>query len=259
MLKTMVRRSTANFCSLRQGGERLVKPRLFGSVGATEVCRSNRNAYSGNPIVVLAKGVARTRRGAGPFCLVGWVLFLLPATVQAGEGPDSPLPAFQHVEGMIRAHFEEAKLGPTGLVTREDVQALITKLGKAGWQVEDQQEILSRTLPESHVLVKTLRNKRGQRFTKKASKYKLLYDRLERISDVPGGKKLLRDLMKLPDAHRYARPRASRGVPDLVSLLPKTGDGKKRRVKDYHQPTGNLYTQEDVLARLKESYDRASR
>ena len=60
----------------------------------------------------------------------------------------------------------------------------------------------------------------------------------------------MRDLMKLPDAARYAKIDTGRGVPDMIDFLPKSGSSKTRRVKDYKKPTGKLYTFNDLFKYL---------
>jgi hypothetical protein len=43
----------------------------------------------------------------------------------------------------------------------------------------------------------------------------------------------------------------------LLDLLPKNASGQTRRITDYHKPTGNLYTVNDLIARLAESHRQA--
>jgi len=45
-----------------------------------------------------------------------------------------------------------------------------------------------------------------------------------------------------------------RGVPGFLELLPKNRSGKTRTIKDYQQPTGLIYTEKQLLKRLKQSY-----
>ena len=86
---------------------------------------------------------------------------------------------------------------------------------------------------------------------RKAASYGLIYDRLERIADERGGQQLLRDLIKLPDAEKYAPQKTARAVPNLVDFLPKDASGKTRTVKDYQKPTGHIYTANDLVRWLQ--------
>src|SRR6185503_17441521 len=112
-------------------------------------------------------------------------------------------------------------------------------------------------LPDQHVVVRTLRSAAGKKFMRQVSGRELMYDRLDRISEVSGGTLLIQDLVKLPNGERYAKPMSGGGVPDLLDLLPKNASGQTRRIRDYHKPTGRFYTVSDLVAGLKESYRKA--
>ena len=81
-----------------------------------------------------------------------------------------------------------------------------------------------------------------------------IYDRLDRISQVAGGESLLQGLVRLPDGERYTMRNPPRGRPDLLELLPKDGSGKTRTIKDYGKPTGQIYTEADLVERLAASH-----
>ena len=178
------------------------------------------------------------------------------ARVGLGDGAD--FPRFARVQSAAQAHLRDARRRPADLISQGDAKALMEAISELGWDIEDQDAIVALTLPDGHGLVKTLRTKRGQEFMRRVAGYKLIYDRLERITGVPGGQRMFNDLVRLPDGHRYAKQTTVGAVPDLLALLPKTGNGKKRRIRDYDQPTGNLYTMTAVLARIQESYERAT-
>ena len=185
--------------------------------------------------------------------LVGFVTFL-HANAAAGDSCD--FPNFALVQRTTQEHFADLERGANDLVTREEVQSLLAKMEKIGWDVTDAKAILSLTLPNSHALVRVIRSKRGQQFERKVSGYKLIFDWLERITSEPGGQRLVQDIIKLRDGHRYAKQQTGGFVPDLVSMLPKKGNGRKRQIANYKQPTGNLYTPADILARLRESHTK---
>ena len=175
--------------------------------------------------------------------------------VKAGDR--SELPNFSTVEKTATEFFRKTERGPTDLITRSEVKQLTKQLADIGWEVADAAEIIAAALPDSHALVSTLRSKQGQKFMRKVAGYKLIYDRLDRVSQVSGGQRMLQSLVKLPDGQRYAAKQTRGGVPDLLALLPKSGSGKKRTVSKYNEPTGSIYTAKDLLARLRKSYEVA--
>lgn len=187
--------------------------------------------------------------------LIVAAIFLIFPHVARADG--SSFPAFDQVQATIQSHLDESKIGSTDLISRNDVRSLLGKLKDIGWKVEDGDDILGSLLSDNHVLVKVLSTKHGQRFMRKVAGYQLIYDRLDRISQEPGGRQLLQSLIKLPDGHRYARANTPGAVPDLVAFLPKGRSGRTRRVADYNQPTGKIYTASALMTRLEESYRRA--
>lgn len=182
---------------------------------------------------------------------------LVSSNLLAKAGDRSELPSFSTVEKAATEFFRQSRRGPTDLITRSEVKQVTKQLADVGWEIADSEEIIAAALPDSHVLVSTLRSNQGQKFMRKVSRYELIYDRLDRVSQVSGGQKMLRSLVKLPDGQRYAGMQTRGGVPDLLSLLPKSGSGKKRTISEYKEPTGSIYTPDDLVARLRESYAAA--
>jgi len=169
---------------------------------------------------------------------------------------EEQLPSFGEIQQTVEDYFRGTKQHPGDLISKSQVGEALSAVESLGWKSKDQEAILGATLDDQHVLVATLRTPPGKRFMSKISSRELMYDRLDRISTVSGGPQLIRDLVKLPDGERYAKPRSGGGVPDLLDLLPKNASGKTRRIADYHKPTGHLYTVTDLVTRLAESYQK---
>lgn len=150
---------------------------------------------------------------------------------------------------VVAKFFHDNELQRNAIITQRDVRPLLGTLKSQG-MILDQKELMQMIPGDDSALVRLLRTPNGRKFMGQTSNNKLMFDRLERITNEPGGKRLLRDLMKLPDAARYAKIDTGPGVPDLIDFLPKIGSSKTRRVKDYKKPTGNLYTFNDVVEYL---------
>jgi hypothetical protein len=187
------------------------------------------------------------------------LLFVVSLFACHSVGADEKsLPELNEVQRAIDAAVADAPaLRPGALVCQGEGAIIFARLEGIGWKVADKREILADLLPAGSPLVITLRSPRGQKFASQVADYKLIYDRLDRISQEPGGQRLLQDLVKLPDAARYAKQVTGRGVPDLVELLPKQRSGKTRRVQDYDKPTKKIYTLEQLQKRIRESYEQA--
>jgi len=162
--------------------------------------------------------------------------------------------------GVIQAHFD-AKKGykPTDLVHQGDVQDILAKLDRLGWRVADGQEILDKTLPTDHAMVKAFDSRQGTRFMRAVADYELIYDRMHRTAELPGGKALVRDIVKLPNGEIYAKMKPVPGNPTLTELLPKQRNGKTPLTRDFDKPTGYIYTAAQLAKRFEVSRKLAFR
>ncbi len=140
------------------------------------------------------------------------------------------------------------------LITQSDVKGVLKALAGAGWQPADGKKIIALALPDDDPLVKILGTKRGERFMRQSAGADLIYDRLDRVCRVSGGQRMITDLAKLPNGHKFAQLDRPHGVPGFLDLLPKTASGMRRSIKEYRKPTGRIYTEKQLLQRLKESY-----
>lgn len=168
------------------------------------------------------------------------------------------LPPFEDVEQVVDRYYVSQKdFRPTDLISQRDAQAIFDQLKRIGWDVADQKQITSQVLPDNHFLIQLLRSPAGKKFMRKTSSFGLIYDRLDRVSMQPGGRQLITDLIKLPNSEQFAKQKTTQGDPDLVALLPKDILGNNQQIANYSKPTGKIYTQSDLLDRLKTSHKLA--
>lgn len=201
---------------------------------------------------------------------VGWVVglasgFLLCSSLLRAQQPPAPastLPPFGAVQQAIEKPFAERRDWKTNdLICRSDVEQTLKDLERLGWKIpsEDAEKLLRRLLPDSHVMVTTFRTAAGQRFMRQISGREMMYDRLDRISEVSGGPRLIQDIVKLPNGEKYAKPMSGGGVPDLLDLLPKGANGQTRKIQDYDKRTGRVYTVADLVAAVRTLYRQAEK
>jgi len=165
------------------------------------------------------------------------------------------LPSFATLQRVVAQRL--AARAPGDLISQGDVAPVFQDFERLGWAVADRKDINDKLLADSDPVVAALRSRRGVKFMRQVSGYRLIYDRLDRIARESGGTRLIQDLIKLPNAARYAKAKPPRGVPEMHEFLPKGQSGRTRKVTDYTKPTGKLYTADDLLKRLRKSYDRA--
>lgn len=187
------------------------------------------------------------------FCLVGNMV------AEAAENT-KVLPSFAAIQAIVEQHFAAQRQFRSGdIICQSDVLSLFPRFEAAGWKVEDRDALIKKMLPASDPLIGILRSANGVKFMGEVSNEKLIYDRLDRIAQEPGGQRLLTDLVKLPNAARYAKMKTEPGVPDLEDFLPKGRSGKARHVKDYDKPSEKVYTVDDFKKALQKSYSLAQR
>ncbi|MBW3600971.1 MAG: hypothetical protein KY475_27360 [Planctomycetes bacterium] len=177
---------------------------------------------------------------------------------QAQDGTLKNVPEFAQIRALIESHFKNKSEFDRGdLITRGDAAPVLQEIEALGWKGVAQSAAAKNLLDDNEFLARELRSAPGKRFLRRASSYRLIYDRLDRISRAPGGPALIHDLIRLPDGHRYAKSDPGRGIPSLTDLLPKNRSGKTARVADLDKPTGRIYTLDDFLKQLEAGYREA--
>lgn len=183
--------------------------------------------------------------------IIGFAMIvILPVAAVGTARAEEKMPNWTTVQNVVQQHLSEKKgYRPGDLLSKGDVDGIFAELRSLGWKVKDQKEISKQVLADDDFLVKQLRENWSSALTRSVSGKKLLYDRLDRVSRVDNGKQLINDICKLPDA-KYA-------LDYLEDLLPKKPGGRTRKVKDFDKPTGRIYTEQQFVKRLRQSFDQA--
>ena len=193
--------------------------------------------------------LTQSRFMAGKLLLVLATLFCGAPTVAQQQGS---IESFQDVQQIFQWHFAHLSGYATGdLLTTRDVDPLFDQLARAGWEVEDRDEILARVIPSESFLGKTLRSSKGNEFFRNISRYSGAMDRVERMSKLPHGKKSIQRLV-------YELPM---GV-DFVKAMSTTPGGqyldyglsRTRKGKDFGKKTGHIYTEDALSQALQTSF-----
>lgn len=166
-----------------------------------------------------------------------------------------PLPAFSTIEKIVHDHFRKNHIDRRALLSRGEVQPLFAQFEKAGWKVEDEKDILDHVLADNDFMVQQLRTPQGRQFAAQIARYPEGYDRADRLRRLPRGERFLSDMVRGPDGYKLIEymTMSPYGY-NMGLMLSDTPDGR-----DFNQPTGRIYTSDQFLKRLRESYDRAEK
>ncbi len=158
-------------------------------------------------------------------------------------------PSWAQCQQIVRQQL--AKFGTGQPLTVSKVQAVLQALKAHGWQVADQAAILELVPGDDEFFVQQLATARGKAFAKHLDGRPDDYSRLERLSRIPDGQKMIRDLMAGPDGYHdmLAYMISVDGGRTLWSIVPGSRDAH-----DFNVPTGRLYTEKQLLERLEPSY-----
>lgn len=198
----------------------------------------------------------RSRSSVGPWVLQAAVVLPiigLSAMVCQGAASDK-LPSFGDVQNAVEGHFQAMPdYQPGDIIARNDVEPVFKLLEQIGFHVADRQAILKSVPPANDFLVSSLRSEAGTRFMRQIAGYSMGYDRLDRLAQLPHGKQTVRDLIKGPDGYKMIDyMTTSRGGLEMGKMLSQAPKGK-----NFNAPTGRIYTVDQLLKRLKQSYAKA--
>jgi hypothetical protein len=169
-------------------------------------------------------------------------------------------PSWTQVKNLAEAHFAaRGDFRRNDLITGGDVTPIFHELEGLGWKNVSRSEVAKRLLDDNDFLARELRSPPGRTFMRRVAGYTLIYDRLDRISRMPGGHALIHDMIRLPDGHRYAQFRPARGVPPMSDFLPKGASGKAPQAPDLEKPTGRIYTFGELLTHLEATHREAQK
>lgn len=136
------------------------------------------------------------------------------------------------------------------ILSQSDVERAMTGLANSGWKVTERKQIVAATLADNDFLVRHLRSRRGVPFMRKLAGSQQVYDRLDRLRRLPLGARRIPELINNP------------GGFTLIQYMVKTPGGRNlgrylnqtRGTKNFNKSTGRIYTQTQLLYRLKAAH-----
>ena len=188
------------------------------------------------------------------------VLLLTIAAADAAEPkkpaakPATQLPKWEAVERAARASLCGRQDYHAGdILARSEAQSCMAQLATLGWKPTNATELVAAVPGDDEFIVKHLRgknNKDGQRFMRHVASYPDGYDRLDRMIRMPRGEIITEDLIHNPGGYRMVEYLATaQGGQEMGKMLSDIPQGR-----NFNQPTGRIYTAEQLLGWLKASY-----
>jgi hypothetical protein len=163
----------------------------------------------------------------------------------------NPLPPFDEIDRAVQEHFQSLPdYRSTDLITRDQVEKVLTKVVNLGLPLPDRQKILDRVPSRGEFLVDQLATPKGRDFMRAIAEFPDAYDRLDRLSRLPRGKQTVQDLIRGPD-----------GAKMIEYMTTTPGGGAMGRMlsqdpggTNFNASTGRIYTQVLLVSELKKSY-----
>lgn len=140
------------------------------------------------------------------------------------------------------------------LITQDQVETVLKKLENAGIHVPDAKSIAERCLANDSFLVRELTTPGGKQFMRKLAAKPGAFSHLDRLSTIPRGEKLVRDLIRDRDGDKLIEYLATtKGGHNMGSMMGGVPGGS-----DLNKPTSRIYTVADFEAALKASLAKKS-
>jgi hypothetical protein len=201
---------------------------------------------------------------SGSFCSIFVLLVGLGScnTVVARTPPSKnkdknskDFPSFELVRTTVQERLAANRGYRAGdLLTASTVEPLFGELAKINWRVSDRRDILRTVLPDSDWLARQLTSRGGRQFMRAISELPGGFDRVDRLRRMPYGQRQLADMIYSPGGSKmFEYMTTTPGGKNLSKMLTQGVNGA-----NFDQPTDRIYTERDLLKRLKKSYQAAA-
>jgi hypothetical protein len=193
--------------------------------------------------------------------LLAVVLFILACDCFAAGRPsktvqdklsNKPLPTFDAVTKQVQqllANDPEYQAGD--LITTSKAERIFLKLEQSNWRVADRREIIKLMVSDSDWLAHQFSSLAGRQFMREISAMPGGYDRVDRLRRMPYGETQISDFIQTPDGSKMIEyMTTTQEGKNLGEQLSEGVDGR-----GFNKATGRIYTELQLLKRLKRSYD----
>ena len=129
----------------------------------------------------------------------------------------------------------------------------MTQLQRMGLPLSDAKQILDKLPAKGEFLVEQFSTPSGRKLIHGVAAAPNLYDRLDRLSQMPHGQQTIRDMINGPGGQKMVdymmKSPAGVGIGKILSSGPQA--------EQFGDPTGRIYTVDALLSRLQQSHAAA--
>ena len=180
-----------------------------------------------------------------------------PAAKDEDQDKDSKkkFPSFELVSTTVQERLAANRGYKRGdLLTASTVEPVFGELAKINWRVSDRRDIVKLLLPDNDWLARQLTAPGARQFMRDVAELPGGYDYVDRYRRMPYGQRQIKDLIHNPDgALMFQYLTTTQGGKNMGRMLTQGVNGA-----DVNRPTGRIYTEKQLLKRLKKSYDAAA-
>jgi hypothetical protein len=166
--------------------------------------------------------------------------------------PAGPLPSFDLVTRQVKQILAlDPEYQEGDLLTAPKVERILAKLEQIKWKVADRGEIIKLLLSDSDWMAVRLLTPLGKHFMRRIATMPGGYDRVDRLRNMPDGEYQVSDFIESPGGYT------------MIEYMTTTQEGKNLgelvsegvNGENFNKPTGRIYTERELLKRLRISYD----
>jgi hypothetical protein len=196
-----------------------------------------------------------TRKFVPPAGLCFALMAAMLWTGSSHAAPQSASPDFSTISRAIDRWFEaQPDFQPGDLITRTEIETVLTKLDAAGVHVPNATVISQLALANDSFLIRELTTSTGLKFMRKVARGPGAFDHLDRLSEIPRGQKIISDLIREKDGDKLIEYLATtKGGQKMGSMMGSVTGGV-----DLNKPTGRIYTVDDFKAALRAALTKKS-
>lgn len=196
----------------------------------------------------------RDRRQGVPVRAAAVFLCLLIGSWSIAAEP-TVAPEFTDVTRAVEAYFASLDDYEAGdLVSRSQIEEVLAGVKDVGWDVPGAGQIVQRGLADNSFLVVQLSTPAGRKFMRKIATQPGAYARLDRLSSISHGRKIVSDLIHTKGGYELVIYLATtKGGHLLGQQMAATQNGV-----DLNKPTGRIYTADDLIAELRRRFEGRS-
>jgi hypothetical protein len=140
------------------------------------------------------------------------------------------------------------------LISRSQIEGAIRTIEAAGGAIQGADELVHCGLADDSFLVRELASPAGKKFMRKVGRNAAGYARLDRLSSIAGGQKIVRDLVRGPGGDKLLDYLSTQGGSNLGRTLAGARGGV-----DLNKPTGRIYTAAQLTAELQPRVTKVAR